>query len=87
MQKTCQKSADIGSFWFFLMQFLGKPQDSQETAVGKTCRNGDFRHVFAVFRYLIGPLVTKFFHILVEEVISFDLHGLTSKLDKNCLQK
>ena len=53
----------------------------------KTCQNGDFWHVFAVFRYLIGPLVTKFFHILEEEVISFDLHGLTSKLDKNCLQK
>ena len=51
------------------------------------CQNGDFQHVFAIFRCFIGPLVTKFFHILVEEVLSFDLGGLTSKSDKNCLQK
>ena len=27
-----------------------------------------------------SPLMTKLFHILVEEVLSFDLHGLTSKI-------
>ena len=43
---------------------------------------GDFWHVFAVFRYLIGPLVAILLHILVEEVISFDLHSHTSKSDK-----
>ena len=43
---------------------------------------GDFRHVFAVFRCLIGPLVVILPHILVEEVLSFDLHGHTSKSDK-----
>ena len=42
----------------------------------------DFRHIFAVFRCLIGPLVMILLHILVEEVISFNLHGHTSKLDK-----
>ena len=39
---------------------------------------GNFRHVFAIFRYLVVILV----HILVEEVISLDLHGHTSKSDK-----
>ena len=56
--------------------------DSQETAIGKTLKNADvsdFRHVFL---HLTGPLVAKVFHILVEEVISFDLHGHTSKSDK-----
>ena len=46
-----------------------------------------FRHIFAILGYLRGPLVVKLLHILVEEVISFDLSGLTSKSDKNCLQK
>ena len=41
-----------------------------------------FGHVFAIFRCLIGPLVAKFLQILVEEIISFDLHGHTSKSDK-----
>ena len=47
------------------------------------CANvGDFWHIFAIFRCLIGPLVAILLHILVEEVISFDLHGHTSKSDK-----
>ena len=48
----------------------------------KMCENGSFWH-----EYLIGPLVTKFFHIFVEEVISFKMSGVTTKSDKNCLQK
>ena len=31
--------------------------------------------------------MAKLLHNLVEEVLSFDLSGLTSKLDRNCLQK
>ena len=38
--------------------------------------------VSARFWCLVGPLVAKFFHILVEEVISFKMSGVTSKLDK-----
>ena len=38
--------------------------------------------VSARFWCLIGPLVAKFFHILVEEVISFKMSGITSKSDK-----
>ena len=49
--------------------------------MAKTCQKLLFWHVFAVFRCLIGPLVTKFFHILVGEVLSFDLSSLTSKSD------
>ena len=38
--------------------------------------------VLVHFWCLIGPLVAKFFHILVEEVISFKMSGVTSKSDK-----
>ena len=46
-----------------------------------------FEHVFAMFTYLIGPLVAKSLHILVEEVLRFGLSGVESKLVNNCLQK
>ena len=45
------------------------------------CQNGDLQHVFAIFECLLGPLVTKFFHILVDEFLGLDLSGITSKLD------
>ena len=86
MQKPCRKSpmsAVTAFLVFFLPQFLGNPVDSQETALGKNTKNaniGDFRHVFL---HLTGPLVAKLFHILVEEVISFEMSGLTSKSVKN----
>ena len=34
------------------------------------------------FWTLAGPLVAKLLHILVEQVISFEMSGQTSKLDK-----
>ena len=51
------------------------------------CSN--FWHIFGIFGRLIGPPVAKLFHrsILVEEVLSFNLSGLTSKSNKNCFQK
>ena len=75
MQKMCQKSPTSAFLVFFLPQFLGNPQVSQETVVGKTLKMPIF--------HLTGPLVAKLFHILVEEVISFEMSGLTSKLVKN----
>ena len=48
---------------------------------------GNFWHVFAIFRCLIGPLVVTLLHILVEEVISFEMSGVTSKSVKNWLHK
>ena len=50
--------------------------------IRKDTKNTDvsnFRHVFASYR----PLVAKLFHILVEEVISFKMSGVTSKSVKN----
>ena len=41
-----------------------------------------FGHVFAIFRYIRCPLVVKLLRILVEEVISFKISGVTSKLDE-----
>ena len=38
---------------------------------------------FAIFRCLIGPLVAILVQIHVEEVLSFEMSGQTSKLDKN----
>ena len=38
--------------------------------------------ILARFWCLISPLVAKFFHILVEEVMSFKMSGVTSKSDK-----
>ena len=46
-----------------------------------------FGHVFAIFRCLRCPLVAKLLHILVEQVISFEMSTQRSKSDKNCLQK
>ena len=66
----------------FSYQFLGNPQDSQETAVGKTLKM-PILAIFDMFLHLIGPLVAKLFHILVEEVISFEMSGVTSKSVKN----
>ena len=48
---------------------------SQETMVGKTLK--------LPILHLTGPVVAKLFHILVEEVISFKMSGLTSKSVKN----
>ena len=41
-----------------------------------------FGHIFAIIRYLGGPLVAKLLHILVEQVLSFEMSGQTSKSDK-----
>ena len=50
--------------------------------MAKICPNiadvGDFWTRFAFFRCLIGPLVAKLLHILVEQVISFKMSGQTS---------
>ena len=43
---------------------------------------GDFCTCFAIFRCFIGPLVAKLVHILVEQIISFEMSGQTSKSDK-----
>ena len=43
---------------------------------------GNFRTHFAIFRYLIGPLVANLLHILVEQVLSFEISTQTSILDK-----
>ena len=41
-----------------------------------------FGQVFAIIMYLGGLLVAKLLHILVEQVISFEMSGQTSKSDK-----
>ena len=43
---------------------------------------GNFQTHFAIFRCLIGPLVAILAQILVEQVISFEMSGQTSKSDK-----
>ena len=48
----------------------------------KMCQNHQHWHIFAILRHLIGSLLVILLDILVEEVISFDLHGHTSKSDK-----
>ena len=48
----------------------------------KIANIGNFQTCFAIFRYLIGPLVEKLLHILVQEILSFEMSGQTSKLDK-----
>ena len=50
--------------------------------MSENCRSVIFGHIFAIFRCLRGQLVAILAQILVEEVLSFDLHGLTSKSDK-----
>ena len=55
---------------------------SQETLVGKTLKML-MSAIFGTFLHLTGPLVAKLFHILVEEVMSFEMSGLTSKSVKN----
>ena len=84
MQKTCRKLPTSAFLVFFLLQFLGNPLDFQETAVGKTLKMLKLptSAIFGTFLHLTGPLVAKLFHILVEEVISFEMSGLTSKSDK-----
>ena len=36
----------------------------------------------SIFRYLTGPLVALSVHILVEEVLTFNLSGVASKSDE-----
>ena len=43
---------------------------------------GNFLHVFAILRYRMCCLVVKSLRILVEEVISFYMSDVTSKLDE-----
>ena len=50
--------------------------------MAKMCQKSSFQHIFGIFKCFIGPLVEKFFNILVEEVVSFDLHCHTLKSDK-----
>ena len=58
--------------------------DSQEAVVGKTLKmlKLQMSAIFGTFFASYRPLVAKLFHILVEEVISFKMSGLISKLDK-----
>ena len=44
---------------------------------------GNFCHIFTIVKHFIGPLVVKLLHILVEEVMSFEMSGVTSKSVKN----
>ena len=46
-----------------------------------------FGHVFAICGCIIGPLVARLVHTHVEEILSFDLRGVTSKSVNNWLQK
>ena len=46
-----------------------------------------FGHVFAICGCIIGPLVARLVHTHVEEILSFNLRGVTSKLVNNWLQK
>ena len=50
--------------------------------VPKIANIGNFWHIFEILRHLTEPLVAKLLHILVEEVISFKMSGLTSKSNK-----
>ena len=82
MQKTCQNCQHWQFRGFFLPQFLGNPQDSQETGVGKTLKMLMLA-ILACFLHLTGPLVAISAQILVEEVISFQMSTQTSKSVKN----
>ena len=46
-----------------------------------------FGHIFAICGCIIGPLVARLVHTHIEENLSFDLRGVTSKLVNNWLQK
>ena len=46
-----------------------------------------FEHIFAICGCIIGPLVARLVHMHVEEILSVDLRGVTSKLVNNWLQK
>ena len=79
------KIANIGIFSVFptavFWESSGFPRNcgQKNTKNAETANVGDFQHIFL---HLTGPLVAKLFHILVEEVISFEMSGLTSKSDK-----
>ena len=47
----------------------------------KTCQKLPTLAHFCDIKVLYGPLVATFFHILVEKVLSFNLHGQISKFD------
>ena len=85
MQKNVPKIANVGSFSIFSVfpttvswKSTGFPRKCGRKNT-KNADIGDFWHFFASYR----PLVAKLFHILVEEVISFEMSGLTSKSVKN----
>ena len=42
--------------------------------VQKSSTSAIFDHIFAIIRCLIDPLVAKLLHILVEQVISFEMN-------------
>ena len=46
-----------------------------------------FGHIFTICGCIIGPLVARLAHAHVEEILSFDLRGATSKSVTNWLQK
>ena len=48
---------------------------------------GTFWTCFAIYGCIIGPLVARLVHTHVEENLSFDLRGVTSKSVNNWLQK
>ena len=56
---------------------------SQETAIVKNLPKLPTLAISARFLHLKGLLVAKLFHILVEEVMSFEMSGVTSKSVKN----
>ena len=46
-----------------------------------------FGHIFAICGYFIGSLVARLAHMHVEEILCFDLRGVTSKSVSNWFQK
>ena len=72
MQKMCQKLPTSALLVF-------PTTVSWESTGRKNTKNANV----SMFLHLTGPLMAKLFHILVEEVISFKMSGLTSKSVKN----
>ena len=67
-------------------QSLGPPLQKyrgpiKHPKMAKTCPKianiSNFQHDFAILRHLIGPLVAKLLHVLVEKVLSFKISGVS----------
>ena len=46
-----------------------------------------FGHIFAICGCILGSLVARLVHMHVEEILCFDLRGVTSKSVNNWLKK